>query len=73
MFAASASLDVLKSVRSLLESGSTVEDIRNELTSLVMHASKYPPCSSSVPSNLVAQYKLAAQADLLSELRFLSE
>jgi len=52
-----------------LESGKTIADVRELLTSDVLHRAKYPAHSTSVTSNLIEQYELAASADLLSDLR----
>jgi hypothetical protein len=68
-FAAAAKLRVLRQLIAVLaDDTATVEDIRAELTARVLRKSQYLAHSSSQTSNLIEQYELVANAELLNDL-----
>ena len=72
-FQAAAKQKVLKQIIAALNDGTaTLENIRSTLMDRVLHKSKYPPQSTSPTSNLVEQYELAACAEILSDLEYIT-
>jgi hypothetical protein len=73
-FARAAELRVLQQIIAALENDTaTLENIRSTLMDRVLHKSKYPAQSSSPTSNLIEQYELAACAEVLSNLQYITE
>jgi len=73
-FAKAAELRVYKQIIAALEDGTaTLENIRSTMMDRVLHKSKYPAQSSSPTSNLIEQYELAACAEVLSDLQYVTE
>ena len=73
-FKAAATMTVLKQIINALENGNgTLDNIRSTLTDRVLHRAKYPPQSTSPTSNLIEQYELAACAEILSDLQYVTE
>jgi hypothetical protein len=73
-FAKAAELRVYKQIIAALEGpGCTLAHIRSTMMDRVLHKSKYPAQSSSPTSNLIEQYELAACAEILSDLQYVTE
>ena len=73
-FQAAAKLRVLKQILTALDEGdATAENIRSTMMDRVLHKSKYPAQSTSPTSNLIEQYELAACAEILSDLQYVTE
>jgi hypothetical protein len=73
-FSRAAELRVCKQIIAALEADTaTLENIRSTLMDRVLHKSKYPAQSSSPTSNLIEQYELAACAEILSDLQYVTE
>jgi hypothetical protein len=73
-FAAAAKMRVLKQIVNALEDGNgNLENIRSTMMDRVLHKSKYPAQSTSPTSNLIEQYELAACAEILSDLQYITE
>jgi len=60
----------MRGIIAALERNVSIAQIRELLTSDVIHKSKYPAHSTSPTSNLIEQYELAASAALLSDLEY---
>jgi hypothetical protein len=67
-FKTAAFLEVQSSALLLVVDGVSIDDLIDVLTDRVLFRSSCPAMSTSVPSNLLEQYKLAAVADLLKHL-----
>jgi threonine aldolase len=73
-FEKAARLRVLKQIVAALDDGTaTLDNIRSTLTDRVMHRAKYPAQSTSPTSNLIEQYELAACADILGDLQYITD
>lgn len=73
-FANAAKLRVLKQIVNALEDGNgNLDNIRSTLMDRVLHRAKYPAQSTSPTSNLIEQYELAACADILGDLQYVTE
>ncbi len=73
-FEKAAKLRVLQQIAAALADGhGNLDNIRSTLTDRVMHRAKYPPQSTSPTSNLIEQYELAACAEILSDLEYITE
>ena len=73
-FKEAARLKVLKQILAGLEGGTaTLENIRSTMMDRVLSKSKYPAQSTSPTSNLIEQYELAACAEILSDLEYVTE
>lgn len=74
VFQAAAKLKILREIIKALENGNgTLDNIRSTLTDRVLHRAKYPPQSTSPTSNLIEQYEMAACAEILSDLQYVTE
>lgn len=62
---AAARLEVAARIKHGFDSGMSLDDIRKELRNQVLRGAKFPSSSTSMPTNLMAQYVLAATASLV--------
>ena len=69
-FQAAATLKIAKQIKDALETGTTVKDVREHLTSRIMHKARWPAQSTSPTSNLTEQYEAAAMAEFLAESQY---
>ena len=67
-FQAAATLDVNARVTNMLNSDLTIDAVQKELIHEVVTGSRHPSHSTSQPSNLMQQYKLAVLASLLAAI-----
>lgn len=73
-FQHAAQLRVLKQIIAALTDGDgNLENIRSTMMDRVLHKSRYPAQSTSPTSNLIEQYELAACAEILSDLQYVTE
>jgi hypothetical protein len=73
-FEKAAKLRVLQQIaHALAEGNGNLENIRSTMMDRVLHKSKYPAQSTSPTSNLIEQYELAACAEILSDLQYVTE
>ncbi len=63
-FKAAAHLELYSIVLHQLKDGCSIDALLDDLHDRILYKSSYPSMSTSVPSNLLDQYKLAATSDL---------
>lgn len=59
---------VYRAAAAYLERGITEAALKEQALNEALRIAKYPPRSTSVPSNMMAQYKGAAWADIVEKL-----
>ena len=72
-FRAAAELKIAKQILAALEDTATLENIRSTMMDRVLNKATYPAQSSSPTANLIEQYELAACANIIIDLRYMSE
>lgn len=68
IFAAAARADEARALKHIVESGITLQELQDELTSSVMSRASSPARSTSPHMNLLSEERLAVEADLLRDI-----